>query len=83
MGGCAQKKELPMSSAITKAPFGQTEAGQPIELYTLKNASGMEAGIINLGGSDSTNSLITRSRTRTSARSSGATAIASPKGASR
>ena len=50
MGGCAQKKEPPMSSAITKAPFGQTEAGQPIELYTLKNASGMEAGIINLGG---------------------------------
>ena len=50
MGGCAQKKEPPMSSAITKAPFGQTEAGQPIELYTLKNASGMEAGVINLGG---------------------------------
>ena len=50
LGGCAQKKETPMSSSITKAPFGQTEAGQPIELYTLKNASGMEAGIINFGG---------------------------------
>ena len=50
MGGCAQKKGTPMSSSITKAPFGQTEAGQPIELYTLKNAAGMEAGIINFGG---------------------------------
>ena len=50
MGGCAQKKGKPMSSSITKAPFGKTEAGQPIDLYTLKNASGMEAGIVNFGG---------------------------------
>lgn len=50
LGGCAQKKETPMSTPLTKTPFGKTEAGQPIDLYTLKNASGMEVGIINFGG---------------------------------
>ena len=51
LGGCAQKKETPMSSSpsITKAPFGTTAAGQPIDLYTLKNASGMEVDITNFG----------------------------------
>ncbi len=38
-----------MSSSITRAPFGMTESGQLINLYTLKNASGMEADITNFG----------------------------------
>jgi len=49
MGGCAQKRESPMSSSITSAPFGATAAGRLIDLYTLKNASGMEADITNFG----------------------------------
>lgn len=51
MSGCAQKKkETPMSSSITKAPFGQTADGAPVDLYTLKNAAGMEVAVTTYGG---------------------------------
>jgi len=39
-----------MSDSITKAPFGQTPAGVPVELYTLRNRHGMEAHIATYGG---------------------------------
>ena len=35
---------------ITKASFGTTPAGENIDLYTLRNAKGMEAKITNFGG---------------------------------
>ncbi|MDR3718786.1 MAG: galactose mutarotase [Bryobacteraceae bacterium] len=51
MSGCAQKKkETPMSSSITKASFGQTADGAPVDLYTLKNAAGMEVAVTTFGG---------------------------------
>lgn len=51
LSGCAEKKkETPMSSSITKASFGKTAEGAPVDLYTLKNASGMEVAIATFGG---------------------------------
>jgi aldose 1-epimerase len=35
---------------ISKASFGKTPAGLPVELYTLRNGSGFEARIMTLGG---------------------------------
>lgn len=42
----------PMSgkSTITNAPFGQTSAGAPVQLYTLSNRHGMQARIMTYGG---------------------------------
>jgi aldose 1-epimerase len=37
-------------SSIGKVPFGKTPDGHPVELYTLRNHSGMEAGILTFGG---------------------------------
>jgi aldose 1-epimerase len=37
-------------STITSAPFGKTPAGTPVEIYTLRNAHGMEAKIMTYGG---------------------------------
>jgi aldose 1-epimerase len=37
-------------SAISSAPFGKTTSGVPVELYTLRNARGMEAKIATYGG---------------------------------
>lgn len=49
MSGCARKKETPMSSSIAKAPFGKTADGAPVDIYTLKNAAGMEVHVITYG----------------------------------
>src|ERR1700733_13811124 len=38
------------SAAISKAPFGKTPEGQPVEIYTLCNKNGMEARIMTYGG---------------------------------
>jgi aldose 1-epimerase len=38
------------AESITKAPFGTTADGQAVDLYTLTNASGMQAAITNYGG---------------------------------
>jgi len=35
---------------ISSAPFGVTHDGQPADLYTLRNANGMEVRIITYGG---------------------------------
>ena len=35
---------------ITSQPFGKTADGAPVEIYTLRNASGMEARITTYGG---------------------------------
>ncbi len=37
-------------SAVTKEKWGNTESGESIELYTLRNANGIEARITNFGG---------------------------------
>jgi aldose 1-epimerase len=36
--------------AFKKVAFGKTKDGQPVDLYTLTNASGMEVAITNYGG---------------------------------
>jgi aldose 1-epimerase len=38
------------NTAISKAPFGQTPAGEPVEIYTLLNQNGLEARIMTYGG---------------------------------
>ena len=38
---------------ITKESFGKTEAGENVDLYTLRNSHGVEAKITNFGGRDS------------------------------
>jgi aldose 1-epimerase len=38
------------SGSITKAHFGRTPDGTPVEIYTLRNAKGVEARICNYGG---------------------------------
>ncbi|MBA3973153.1 MAG: galactose-1-epimerase [Candidatus Solibacter sp.] len=49
--GCAPapevKKERPK---VTRTSFGKTPEGIEVSLYTLKNANGIEVGIINYGG---------------------------------
>jgi aldose 1-epimerase len=40
----------PSRGSITQADFGQTPDGKPVVLYTLRNASGAEADIMNYGG---------------------------------
>jgi len=38
------------AAGIRKEPFGTTRDGRPVDLYTLRNAGGMEARICNYGG---------------------------------
>src|SRR5476649_453406 len=45
--GCAS---MPTTGIIGKEPFGRTPDGTPVEIYTLRNSSGMEAKIITYGG---------------------------------
>jgi aldose 1-epimerase len=40
----------PMGAGVTKAEFGKTPDGKGVDLYTLTNAHGMKAKIINYGG---------------------------------
>jgi aldose 1-epimerase len=41
---------LKNDESITKAAFGQTPEGLQVDVYTLTNRTGMQAGIINYGG---------------------------------
>jgi aldose 1-epimerase len=40
----------PSPSPVTRAPFGKMPDGTPVEVFTLKNAGGMEVRAINYGG---------------------------------
>jgi aldose 1-epimerase len=50
--GCATMSNSSASAidTITKAPFGKTSDGAPVEIYTLRNANGCEARIMTYGG---------------------------------
>ena len=47
--GCESMSNTPKGT-ITKADFGKTTEGVPVELYTLRNSKGMEATIMTYGG---------------------------------
>jgi aldose 1-epimerase len=46
----APKQQAEAPTRMTKTAFGKTTAGEEVELYTLKNAKGMQATITNYGG---------------------------------
>jgi len=48
--GCAAMSTSHSGSSITKADFGKTPDGTPVEIYTLKNSKGAEAHIMTYGG---------------------------------
>ncbi|HMB94237.1 MAG TPA: aldose epimerase family protein [Rhodothermales bacterium] len=56
IAGCTaqeEQQEDPLPEATTSntpQPFGQTEEGTPVQLYTLTNANGVEARVTNYGG---------------------------------
>ncbi|MGD0090155.1 MAG: aldose epimerase family protein [Planctomycetota bacterium] len=50
LAGCDQQDKAAATGTITKRSFGKTEDGQPVDLFTLRNASGLEAQITNYGG---------------------------------
>lgn len=52
------------SQGATMKPFGKTEQGEAVELYTLKNASGMEVDIITWGATVTRISVPDRQGTR-------------------
>jgi aldose 1-epimerase len=41
---------MPDHAGVSSAPFGKTAAGVPVRIYTLHNARGMEARILDYGG---------------------------------
>jgi len=47
--GCDTMSNTPKGT-ITKADFGQTPDGTPVQIYTLSNSQGMEAKIMTYGG---------------------------------
>jgi len=49
-GGCALFRTEGQIMSITREPFGETKEGTPVDLYTLKNAGGVEAKIATYGG---------------------------------
>jgi aldose 1-epimerase len=50
LAGCASMSTPKSSSTITKAAFGKTPDGTPVEIYTLRNSKGSEARIMTYGG---------------------------------
>jgi aldose 1-epimerase len=46
----AQPAAAPRKAGVTRAPFGQTAEGTPVELFTLTNAHGLEVRVISYGG---------------------------------
>ncbi|MBI4660305.1 MAG: galactose mutarotase [Verrucomicrobia bacterium] len=49
LAGCASTLSS-RGGEIAKAPFGVTQDGKPVDIYTLRNAKGAEARIMNYGG---------------------------------
>ncbi len=41
---------LAHAEPVSSQPFGQTHSGQPVQIYTLRNDTGIEARITNYGG---------------------------------
>ena len=50
LAGCASMSTSNTTSTITKADFGKTPDGTPVEIYTLRNSKGAEARIMTYGG---------------------------------
>ncbi len=50
LAGCASSHTGTQRGQISIKPFGQTKDGVPVNLYTLRNSKGAEAGICNYGG---------------------------------
>jgi len=51
--GCAKDQEqaqMETQRSVTQAPFGTMPTGQPVEVYTLTNANGVELRAITYGG---------------------------------
>ncbi len=46
--GCASP--APSRPQISRTPFGRTQDGTPVDLFTLRNSKGLEARICNYGG---------------------------------
>ncbi len=55
LASCSSKKPEPdpvpdRSGGVVNRPFGKTQTGESVDLYTLTNAKGMEAAIMTYGG---------------------------------
>ena len=50
IGICANIGRAEAKSSMKKTPFGKTEDGRAVDLYTLTNKKGMEVTITNFGG---------------------------------
>ena len=48
LAGCATNNTS--TSNVSRAPFGKTKEGVPVDLYTLRNSKGVEVKISNYGG---------------------------------
>lgn len=46
----ATPPSLPQTASVTRRPFGQMPSGQPVTLFTLANAQGLQAEIMDCGG---------------------------------
>jgi len=49
LAGCASTKPV-YTTSISHRPFGKTPDGTPVDLYTFRNANGVEVKICNYGG---------------------------------
>jgi aldose 1-epimerase len=48
-GWAAEPAPAPRSLSLEQAPFGTTQEGQPVELYTLRNTSGVTVKVMTYG----------------------------------